>query len=133
MPAHIAATWMVGRRNQANRATVPPAQLAMLPRLDAKTRPARSETMAVVRSKAISADTRLTLDAPYKASSGFTRVTARWIAQPPKAAFVTRLRPGQLPGQAARQLPDQSTTLWVEPSSTGDTRRRGALGNAGLG
>src|SRR3954470_4092240 len=100
-------------------------------RLDAKTRPARSETMAVVRSKAISADTRLTLDAPYKASSGFTRVTARWIAQPPKAAFVTRLRPGQLPGQAARQLPDQSTTLWVEPSSTGDTRRRGALGNPG--
>ena len=67
----------------------------------------------------------------FEASSGFTRVTARWIAQPPKAAFVTRLRPGQLPGQAARQLPDQSTTLWVEPSSTGDTRRRGALGNVG--
>src|SRR3954467_12916785 len=68
----------------------------------------------------------------FEASSGFTRVTARWIAQPPKAAFVTRLRPGQLPGQAARQLPDQSTTLWVEPSSTGDTRRRGAPGNLGL-
>src|SRR5215216_3387848 len=68
----------------------------------------------------------------FEASSGFTRVTARWIAQPPKAAFVTRLRPGQLPGQAARQLPDQSTTLWVEPSSTGDTRRRGAPGNAGF-
>src|SRR3954467_10121919 len=31
-----------------------------------------------------------------------------------------------LPGQAARQLPDQSTTLWMEPSSIGDTRRRGA-------
>src|SRR3954447_1480086 len=62
----------------------------------------------------------------FEASSGFTRVTARWIAQPPKAAFVTRLRPGRLPRQAARQLPDQSTTLWVEPSSTGDTRRRGA-------
>src|SRR4051794_11341516 len=68
----------------------------------------------------------------FEASSGFTRVTARWIAQPPKAAFVTRLQPSQLPGQAARQLPDQSTTLWVEPSSTGDTRRRGALGNLGL-
>jgi hypothetical protein len=67
----------------------------------------------------------------FEASSGFTRVTARWIAQPPTAAFVTRLRPGRLPGQAARQLPDQSTTLWMEPSSTGDTRRRGALGNAG--
>src|SRR3954449_9541105 len=45
---------MVGRRDQANRATVPPAHIAMLTRLDAKTRPARSETMAVVRSRAIS-------------------------------------------------------------------------------
>src|SRR5215211_3805976 len=68
----------------------------------------------------------------FEASSSFTRVTARWIAQPPTAAFVTRLRPGRLPCQAARQLPDQSTTLWMEPSSTGDTRRRGALGNPGL-
>src|SRR3954453_2531411 len=67
----------------------------------------------------------------FEACSGFTRVTARWIAQPPKAAFVTRLQPSQLPDQTARQLPEQSTTLWVEPSSTGDTRRRGALGNPG--
>src|SRR3954453_5382097 len=91
--------------------------------------------MAVVRSSQVESHlgrNRLTSKAPYKACSGFTRVTARWIAQPPKAAFVTRLRPGRLPCQAARQLPDQSTTLWVEPSSTGDTRRRGALGNAGL-
>ena len=51
----VAATGMVGRRDQANRATVPPAHCAMLPRLDAKTRPARSETMVVVRSRAISA------------------------------------------------------------------------------
>ena len=62
----------------------------------------------------------------FEACSDFTHVTARWIAQPPKAAFVTRLRPSQSPSQAARQLPDQSTTLWVEPSSTGDTRLRGA-------
>ncbi len=62
----------------------------------------------------------------FEACSGFTRVTARWIAQPPKAAFVTRLQPGWSPNQAARQLPDQSTTLWVEPSSTGVTRLRGA-------
>src|SRR4051795_10195061 len=67
----------------------------------------------------------------FEACSGFTRVTARWIAQPPKAAFVTRLQPSQLPDQTARQLPEQSTTLRVEPSSTGDTRRRGAQGNAG--
>src|SRR3954454_15168412 len=65
----------------------------------------------------------------FEACSGFTRVTARWIAQPPTAAFVTRLQPSQLPDQTARQLPEQSTTLRVEPSSTGDTRRRGALGN----
>ena len=44
----------------------------------------------------------------------------------PKAAFVTRLQPGQLPKQAARQLPDQSTILWVESSSTGDTHLRNA-------
>src|SRR3954470_12254743 len=72
-------------------------------------------------------------DFTFEAFSGFTRVTARWIAQPPKAAFVTRLQPSQLPDQTARQLPEQSTTLRVEPSSTGDTRRRGALGKPGLG
>ena len=55
-----------------------------------------------------------------------THVTARWIAQSPKATFVTRLQPARLPDQAARQLPDQSTTLRVAPSSTGDTRPRGA-------
>jgi len=47
--------------------------------------------------------------------------------QPPKAAFVTRLQPCRLPVRAARQLPDQSTILWVESSSTSDPRLRGAL------
>jgi hypothetical protein len=65
----------------------------------------------------------------FEASSGFTRVTARQIAQPPKAAVVTRLRSSQLPSQTARQLPEQSTIRWVEPSSTGETRPRGALQN----
>jgi hypothetical protein len=69
----------------------------------------------------------LTENAPYKACSGFTHVTARRISQPPKAAFVTRLQPFRLPSRAARQLPDQSTTLWVESSSTSDPRLRGAL------
>ena len=50
----------------------------------------------------------------------------------PKATFVTRLQPCQLPGRAARQLPDQSTTLWVESSSTDDSRLRGALPTADL-
>src|SRR6476659_4683326 len=62
----------------------------------------------------------------FEACSGFTHVTARRIAQPPKAAFVTRLQPFRLPGRPARQLTDQSTTLWVDSSSTGDPRLRGA-------
>src|SRR6202795_4231968 len=63
----------------------------------------------------------------FEAFSGFPHVTARRIAQPPKAAFVARLRPVRLPDQAARQLPDQSTTIRVESSSTDDSRLRGAL------
>jgi hypothetical protein len=63
----------------------------------------------------------------FEACSGFTRVTAHRIAQPPKAAFVTRLRTGQLPNRSARQLPEQSTIPWMEPSSIGETRLRGAL------
>jgi hypothetical protein len=55
----------------------------------------------------------------------------RWIAQPPKATFVTRLRDGQLPDRPARQLPDQPTTLRVVPSSTGVPRLRGALSHFG--
>src|ERR1700676_561019 len=62
----------------------------------------------------------------FEACSGFTLVTAHRIAQPPKAAFVTRLQPCRLPDRAARQLPDQSATLWVESSSTSDPRLRGA-------
>ena len=69
----------------------------------------------------------------FEACSGFTRVTARRIAQPPKAAFVARLRPGQLPARATRQLPDLSTIIRVEPSSTDDSRLRGALPRAVIG
>ena len=69
----------------------------------------------------------------FEACSGFTRVTARTLAQPPKAAFVTGLRRSRLPGHAARQLPAQSTTRWVEPSSTGVSRIRGAPEIADIG
>src|SRR6185436_9088784 len=62
-----------------------------------------------------------------EACSGFTHATARRIAQPPKATFVARLRPGRLPDQAARQLPDLSTTIRVRSSLTDDSRLRGAL------
>jgi hypothetical protein len=63
----------------------------------------------------------------HQKCSGFTRVMARRIAQPPKAAFVTSLQPFRLPGRAARQLPEQSTTLWVKSSSTSVSCLRGAL------
>ena len=63
----------------------------------------------------------------FEACSGFTHIAARRIARSPKATFVTRLQPGQLPSRAARQLPDLSTIIRVEPSSTDDSRLRGAL------
>jgi hypothetical protein len=68
----------------------------------------------------------------FEACSGFTHVTARRIAQPPKAAFVTRLQPCRLPGRTARQLPDQSTTLWAESSSASNPRLRGARSKADI-
>ncbi len=67
---------------------------------------------------------------PFDRSPGPLRQAER--KQPPKAAFVTRLQPFRLPGRAARQLPNQSTTLWVESSSTDDSRLRGALPAADL-
>jgi hypothetical protein len=69
---------------------------------------------------------------PFEACSDFTHITAHRIARPPKATFVTRLQPRELPLQTARQLPELSTTLWVEPSSTGGTRLRGALEMLGI-
>src|SRR5262249_44397550 len=66
----------------------------------------------------------------FEACSGFTRVTARRIAQPPKVTFVTRLQSRQSPSETARQLPDLSTIIWVEPSSTDDSRLQGALPRA---
>jgi hypothetical protein len=61
--------------------------------------------------------TLLTPNSSCEACSRFTHVTARWIARPPNAAFVTRLRSVRLLVQTARQLLDHSTTLWVEPSA----------------
>src|SRR5262245_6824152 len=69
----------------------------------------------------------------FEACSGFTRVTSRRIAQPPKVTFVTRLQPCQLPGRAARLLPDLSTIIQVEPSSTDNSRLRGALPACDIG
>src|SRR4030088_805554 len=69
----------------------------------------------------------LTPNSSCEACSGFTQFMAHRVARSPKAAFVTRLLSGQLPNPPARQLPDLSTTIRVEPSSAGDTRHRGAL------
>ena len=52
-------------------------------------------------------------DFPFEACSGFTHVTARRFARPPKAAFVAGLQPGWLPIKAARQLPGQPTIARV--------------------
>ena len=62
----------------------------------------------------------------FEACSGFTFVTADRIAQRPTAAFVAGLRPNQLPGRAACQLPDQSTIIRVRSSLTDSSRPRGA-------
>jgi hypothetical protein len=51
----------------------------------------------------------------FRVRSNFTRISARWIDGPPKVAFLTRLRPGQFPNQAARHLSKQSTTLSMDP------------------
>jgi len=42
----------------------------------------------------------------FEACSEFTQITARKLARPPRAAFVTGLRPSRSPGKAARQLPE---------------------------
>ena len=68
----------------------------------------------------------------FEACSGFTHVAACWLAQPPKATFVTRLQCGQLPDHPARQLPDLSTAIWVDSSSTGDTRLSGHTAKSGI-
>ncbi len=66
-------------------------------------------------------------DFTFEACSGFTRVTACRLAQPPQVAFVTRLQPSPLRDQAACQLPDLPTAIWVALPPTGDPRCWGAL------
>ena len=65
----------------------------------------------------------LTLSRPARASHALRPAGS----QPPKATFVARLRPDQLPSRAARQLPDLSTIIRVRSSLTDGSRLRGAL------
>jgi hypothetical protein len=53
------------------------------------------------------------------------------MAQSPQATLVTRLQYARLPKHIARQLPDLPSIIWVEPSSTGISRLRGALNEPG--
>ena len=62
----------------------------------------------------------------FRGLLGLHFVTAHRIAHQPKAAFVAGLRPSQLPGRAACQLPDQSTIIRVRSSLTDSSRPWGA-------
>jgi hypothetical protein len=62
--------------------------------------------------------------------SGFTPVTAHRLLNRSKRPLSRGS--SRLPGRTVRQLPDQSTTLWVESSSTSDPRLRSALPNPTL-
>jgi hypothetical protein len=55
----------------------------------------------------------------FRGLLGIQLVTACWIARPPSAAFVTRLRPGSCPPTVARQLPSPIDLARVVSSSTG--------------
>ena len=67
----------------------------------------------------------------FEACSGFTLL--RPIESLSGPAFVAGLRPNQLPGRAACQLPDQSTIIRVRPSLTDSSRPRGARSFASVG
>src|ERR1035437_7570872 len=55
----------------------------------------------------------------FEACSGFTHVTARWTAPPPKATFVTRLQPRRLTGR----LPTQRRSCQCRYLSTAGTKK----------
>ena len=58
----------------------------------------------------------------FEACAGFTHVTARRIAQPPKVTFVRDSDPVSYPTKPLASFRIQSTTIRVESSSTDDSR-----------
>ena len=56
----------------------------------------------------------------FRGLLGFTRVTARWLAQPPMATFVTRLRPCQSarPSRLSATGPPSGRTVNSPPAAT---------------
>ena len=65
--------------------------------------------------------------ATFEACSGFTHVTARQLAQPPKATFVTGLQPTDYADKLPVSYSTKPATIEVEHSSTGNTPLRGTL------
>jgi len=63
----------------------------------------------------------------FEACSGFTRVTACRVATRPRRTFVPRLRSSGYPSESLGSFHVSPTTTWVEPPSTDDLRRWGAL------
>jgi hypothetical protein len=74
--------------------------------------PYRARTKGKTSAVSVTSETAIAgrpfISLHFESCSDFTYVTARRIAQPPKAAFVARLRPDRSPRQAACQLPDQT-------------------------
>ena len=67
-------------------------------------------------------------DFTFEASSSFTRVTACKIARPPKGGLLSRgFDLASHPTKPLGSYHVLPTTTWVDPPSTGDLRRWGAL------
>jgi hypothetical protein len=67
-------------------------------------------------------------DFTFGACSSFTRVTACKIARPPKGGLLSRgSGPASYPAKSLGSYHVSPTTTWMDPPSTGDVRRWGAL------
>jgi len=62
----------------------------------------------------------------FSMAADITRITVCRIAQPPNAAFVARPQSTGRPDKSLASYQSKSTTLWVDSSSIGVPRRRGA-------
>ena len=67
----------------------------------------------------------------FEACSGFTRVRPARSLNRPRRPLSQGFGPAGYPTRPPVSYQIKPTTVWVDPSSTGITRRRGALRNAG--
>ena len=68
----------------------------------------------------------------FEACSGFTRVRPARSLNRPRRPLSQGFGPAGYPTRPPVSYQIKPTTVWVDPSSTGVTRRRGALRNPGL-